>query len=472
MASEPGVRWPTRPALSGRLPAPCPLPAESYTHNPVKTMSPRCRTARAALLFCACMAFVGWARLSGAARFAGEEPVTGGRPKRRHDERQWGRPGERADICPRTPLSRVRAHVLAQCRDVRTVCLVSATWARTPPAAGRCILMHAQDALTAALERARRGRPIGRGRRDNGIPLTVNSPASGRSLGSQRSSTREKSPDAVTVIRDRGFPGRLVVKPPGSQLSQAAWPLCLRTRTDPGTLLLWCETDVVPMAGRHPAKNGQAGTFAPTWFLTATAESASPQSKCIGDARADREDQVQHGGSEQDSAHVWSVELAEPRAGNPGIEDLRPVFGRWSSWKSRCARTVVATANACQNSLRLVAAQTRSYQSTGGASEGCYEADSIQSRSSSRTKRSTCSSISCSTSSMATGPWAPTPRTPSSRWHRPRARRGRISRSDMVRQRGHGKPAGPLPVRHDCWGEYRPSRASRLARIGQPEDRR
>jgi len=31
---------------------------------------------------------VGWARLSGAARFAGEEPVTGGRPKRRHDERQ------------------------------------------------------------------------------------------------------------------------------------------------------------------------------------------------------------------------------------------------------------------------------------------------------------------------------------------------------------------------------------------------
>jgi hypothetical protein len=37
---------------------------------------------------------------------------------------------------------------------------------------------------------------------------------------------------------------------------------------------------------------------------TATAESAAADSKCISDASADRQKQVQHGGSQQDSAHV------------------------------------------------------------------------------------------------------------------------------------------------------------------------
>lgn len=68
--------------------------------------------------------------------------------------------------------------------------------------------------------------------------------------------------------------------------------------------MLWGEPDVVPTAGRHPAKDGQTGAFAPTRFLTATAESAPAQSKRVGDASAGRQEQVQHGGSQQDAAHT------------------------------------------------------------------------------------------------------------------------------------------------------------------------
>src|SRR6266550_8222549 len=38
------------------------------------------RSGDTAVLFCACVASAGWARLSGAARFSATKPVTGGRP--------------------------------------------------------------------------------------------------------------------------------------------------------------------------------------------------------------------------------------------------------------------------------------------------------------------------------------------------------------------------------------------------------